>query len=57
MQSGRLLQFKYCHAIEAAAADVKAILDISQEGLNRTWDRADAIYHRLKAPLRRKNLS
>ena len=28
---------------EAAAADVKAILDISQEGLNRTWDRADAL--------------
>ncbi len=28
---------------EAAAADVKAILDISQEGLNRTWDRADAM--------------
>ena len=27
---------------EAAAADVKAILDINQEGLNRTWDRTDA---------------
>ena len=30
-------------SFEAAAADVKAILDISQEGLNRTWDRADAM--------------
>ena len=28
---------------EAAAADVKAILDINQEGLNRTWDRTDAL--------------
>jgi len=28
---------------EAAAADVRNILDISQEGLNRTWDRADAM--------------
>lgn len=30
-------------AFEAAAADVKALLDISQEGLNRTWDRADSM--------------
>lgn len=28
---------------EAAAADVRNILDLSQEGLNRTWDRADAL--------------
>jgi hypothetical protein len=27
---------------DAAAADIKNILDISQEGLNRTWDRTDA---------------
>jgi len=29
-------------AYDAAAVDIKNILDISQEGLNRTWDRTDA---------------
>jgi len=28
---------------DAAATDVRGILDISQEGLNRTWDRVDAM--------------
>jgi hypothetical protein len=30
-------------AYDAAAIDTKNILDISQEGLNRTWDRTDSV--------------
>ncbi len=29
---------------DAAATDVKAMLDLSQEGLNRTWDRLDSTF-------------
>jgi len=31
-------------AFDAAATDVKAMLDLSQEGLNRTWDRLDSTF-------------
>ena len=31
-------------AFDAAATDVKAMLDLSQEGLNKTWDRLDSTF-------------